>query len=298
MKRMLFTVFMTLSSVVQAGESESYSSMVNDLQMAESITPLYRLEKWDSKQEKELKQLLQKNEKAWLRWRQKFSTSARFVRGEIETDKTLNGLILWFQWSVLHARNKPKELVENVSAWLQMSADLAYEESSLIGLRAASVLRNLSLDLLQEKVTAKAQEIGEVNALLRRGRAPWPIDRVLMAEGKKVLQPTALQVLEKATRELQKNPYQSLEAALKKQRGGELSVLEPFKAMWTSKDIERMTDEVNRLGQLQVQSAQILFQQQKKRAATNVDELLSAGLLDRVPLDYKTGKKMELSSQL
>jgi hypothetical protein len=298
MKQLLFSLICLCQVQIYAAEPERYSSMVAELQMPEVLTDLYRAAHPNRSQSEMLKKVVKKNDQVWQLWRQKFETSARFVRGEVDSEQTLNGLILWFQYSVLHSRSQPEELNKNVSAWLQMSADMAYEESSLIGMRAASVLRNLSLDLLQEKVSEKGQDLKAVNALLRRARAPWPIDRVLIAEGKKVLQPTALQVLERGALELQKNPYQSLEQALKRHRGHELSVLVPFKEMWTNKDIERMTGEVNRLGLLQVQSAQILFLQQKKRRPSSVEELLSSGLLDRVPIDYKTGKKMGLSSQL
>jgi hypothetical protein len=55
-----------------------------------------------------------------------------------------------------------------------------------------------------------------------------------------------------------------------------------------------MKSELNRIGRLQLDWAQAVYKLKTKSEAQSAQELVGAGLLPRVPVDYTTGRAMSL----
>lgn len=265
------------------------------------ITQAYR-ERWD---EKKIQPLLKKNKKLREKYLRELNSSTRFVRGEIEDEATLNALMELMQLSILKMRLDAQSgnwlnFRQEVQVWFSFAADFSYEESSLIGLKVAGVIRSLLLDELEFFVKTKPQEIareGTLRAWFLKVRAPWPIDRMILAESKRFLAPALLSVAEKVANNLQKNPYLTSAEALEQVPGGKPKSLDVLKVLWEPSHIGMMKAEITRIGKLKVQLAvnEYLFKNNKK--ADKMEDLIQAKLLDGIPIDYNTGKPMELDSQ-
>lgn len=309
--RVPFVVFLlTISLLVPAlaAEKKSLREAAQQIKDPEVIAELFgAAEPLSKEQSKKRKKLFKDNESNLQALLADFDASVNFHRGEIEDEKTLNGLINYLQLSVLKMRsladeNKKKswqQLEDILKSWLQFSADFPYEEASLVGLRSISVVRSFLLDELekmQEKYQADIAKNDYLRIQMMAIRSPWPIDRVVMTEAKKVLRTTPMQVAEKLAKDLQKNPYQTSEAGLKKLKGGSAKELEFLKEIWREKDIDLMKTEVNRIGEMKLKLAAGVFAAKFGKQPATVPELVSAGYLDRVPLNYKTGKPMELNT--
>lgn len=278
-----------------------FQEMSAQLQADEKLTQAYQAKSWSSDQAKQAQAWVDAHEKQWQVWRKHFLESSSFARGQIEEEKNMNALVLWYQWSVLQSRVQKtsqlqhKILLENLQAWAQMSADLAYEESSLIGMRFSSVMRNMVFDELESFVQQQqsVETLKETLRLLKHMRAPWPVDRVILAETKKLLGESGLKAVQSAVNSLQKNPYQSLSGLVRKADLKRYPKLEFIVKMWTENDISRMQDEINRRNLLLINCAKKIYVLTQNQEPKSLDELVSKGLLDSVPIDYKTGQKMQ-----
>lgn len=288
-----------------AADKPSLQKATSQIQKSEEITSLYKqtatLEKDPGK---ELSPLLKANRKSLESLQKEFTQSASFVRGEIEDEKVLSGLITMLQLSMLNARSKSfqgkwKDVQKEFSTWFLFAADFPYEESSLIGLRASGVLRSFLLDEL-EKIQARfAKEMAaqsEIREWFLQVRAPWPVDRVMISEAKRLLKPPMMQVATAAAKAFQKNPYQTSREALEKVKGGQAEGAELLKQIWRESDIDIMKTEINRIGKLKLRLARAEFEHHNKKAPQSVQELLNARLLDQAPVDYFTGKPLDLTS--
>lgn len=303
---LILGLFVTLSFGVQADSKKSLSEMGQKIQNPQVITELFGAAELSKEQNKILQKTLKENQSALTELLQDFDASKNFYRGEIENEKTLNSLLTYLQLSILKIRslsqeNKNKSWLEAekfFKSWFQFSADFPYEEASLVGLRAIGVVRSFLFDELESLQNKYQSEIAK-NDYFRKEilalRSPWPIDRVVITESKKVLKATPMLVAEKLAKDLQKNPYQTSEAALKKLKGGSAKDLEFLKELWREKDIDLMKTEINRIGQMKLRLSKAAFEAKHAKRASTVAELISSGFLDRAPVDYKTGKPMELS---
>jgi hypothetical protein len=258
------------------------------------ITSEYKKEKPDSQK---VRQLLSSQEKLRSRFSTEVLRSTPFVRGEIEKEEVLNSLTVFVQLAILHCRQQvmggeAKACSTEAPVWFHFLADLTYEESSLIALRLSHLIRSLWLDEIESEQKKDPAFLANSLEWVGTLRAPWPVDRVLLAEGKKVLQPASLQLLGRVAQAYQKNPYQSVETILKKIPGGKPQELEFIKKIWRDEDLSAMKTEMNRLSLLRIQAAQGRYFLVQKKKATGYDELLKAQLLSAVPVDYFTGRPM------
>ena len=248
--------------------------------------------------------LLKSNEKSLASLQSEFQSSKDFVRGEIEDEKVLGGLMGYLQLSMLKARadafqNHWPEVQKNLASWFQFAADFPFEESSLVGLRLTGVIRSLLLDELEAMQGKFATEMAgnpELRKWFLQVRAPWPVDRVLISEAKRLLKPPMMSVANAAAKAFQKNPYQTSAQALAKVKGGQGESAEILKQIWRDADIQMMKSEINRIGKLKLRLAKSEFELQNKKAPASADELVRAGLLDKVPTDYFSGKPLDLTS--
>jgi hypothetical protein len=77
-------------------------------------------------------------------------------------------------------------------------------------------------------------------------------------------------------------------------KGGTSKQVLFLRQFWTDKEISRMKSELNRIGRLQLDWAQAVYKLKTKSEAQSAQELVGAGLLPRVPVDYTTGCAMSL----
>jgi len=301
----VFALWIFLPLLGFSAEKPSFRTFTESLKSPDEIRALYKesqsLEKDPAAR---LQPLWQANEKSELELQKEFRASNSFVRGEIEDEKVLSGLMSWLQLSLLKARAEAfqshwDEVQKNLAPWFQFAADFPYEESSLVGLRTTGVIRSLLLDELekiQKKFAAEIARNSEFRKWFFQVRAPWPVDRVMISEAKRLLKPPMMTVANAAAKAFQKNPYQTSAQALAKVKGGQSESAELLKKIWREEDIQMMKSEITRIGKLKIRLAQSEFEQQHKKGAANAQELVQAGLLDQVPIDYQTGKPLDLTS--
>lgn len=288
-----------------SAEKPSFQQFAGALKSSDEIRSLFKdsqsLEKDPSSA---LKPIFQTNEKSWQQLQKEFQASSSFIRGEIEDEKVLGGMVSWLQLSLLKARadafqNHWSEVQKNLAAWFQFAADFPYEESSLVGLRTTGVVRSLLLDeleKLQKKFAPEMAQQPEFRKWFLQVRAPWPVDRVMVTEAKRLLKPPMMSVAHAAAKAYQKNPYQTSAQALAKVKGGQGESAELLKKIWREDDIQMMKSEINRIGKMKLRLARAEYEVQHKKAANTAQELVQAGLLDQVPTDYFTGKPLDLTS--
>lgn len=299
--------FLALALVISASAEDKLSlqSLTQKIQKSEEITSLYKATQDLTKDPaSELKPLLKANAKSLKDLQSAFESSRSFVRGEIENEKVLSQLMVALQLSMLKARTaafarKWSQVQAEFAPWFLFAADFPYEESSLVGLRTTGVIRSLLLDEL-EKIQSRFKDslagAPKLRVWFLRVRAPWPVDRVMISEAKRLLKPPMMTVANSAALSFQKNPYQTSEKALEKVRGGQSEQAQLLKQIWRDADIQMMKSEINRIGKLQLRMAAAEYEQKNKKAAQSVQELLNAQLLDKAPLDYFTGQPMGLTS--
>jgi hypothetical protein len=224
-------------------------------------------------------------------------SSSAFIRGEIEQEKLINTLTVFMQLALLQCRaevleKRDKACSSQVPLWFNFSADLVYEEGSLIALRLVHLLRSLWLDELESQYKKNPQFLSSTQDWIWSLRAPWPVERVFVHEGRKVLQPVELQIVEKIAKDYQQNPYQTAEQMLKKVPGGKLAGVEFIKKIWRAEDLEAMKIEINRMNVLRVRAAQSRFFQMRGKTAESFEDLVKAKLMTTIPVDYLTGRAM------
>lgn len=250
--------------------------------------------------------LVKPNEKLLSEFQNLSRESTSFVRGEIENEATLSQMIAMLELSILRIRNweqqKPlkrkfAQIKEEAGTWFQFAADLPYNEASLVGLRVTGVIRSFLIDELERLEKSSGDEMARdelwLNWLVQL-RTPWPVDRMILTEAKRVLHPSSMNLAEKVAQKIQKNPYLSIEAALKQIPGHKPKELQDLKAIWRDQDMDGMKTEINRLQTLRLRLATRLFEKRKGKRPDKPQDLVTAGLLAQVPIDYFTGKAMQL----
>ncbi len=227
----------------------------------------------------------------------------QYIRGEIENEKHLSELIHLVQLSAIMVRNfaNKKEwhkVILELNPWSQYSANLVYEESSLVGLRVASLIRSLlfdEIDLIRTQFKSEISKNKDLKAWLSNLRLPWPVDRVVLFESKRFLKLKSMQVAEKLAIKLQQNPYKTAAELLSKEKQNIPDKDYDFLTqMWSTKDIEIMKDEMNRMGEMLLKLATEEYFAQKGLYPKNAEDLKLGGYLERLPVDYKSGKTMTI----
>ena len=297
--------FWGLSFSARAADRPSFQQFAGLLKSAPEIQTLFKeTQNLEKDPTASLQPLLKANETGLQTLQKHFQQSDSFVRGEIEDEKVLSGMMTWLQLSLLKARadafqKRWDEVQKNLAGWFQFSADFPYEEASLVGLRTTGVVRSLLLDELEKMQAKFASDIARVPQLRQwflLVRTPWPVDRVMITEAKRLLKPPMMSVANSAAKAFQKNPSQTSAQALAKVKGGQSESAELLKQIWREADIQMMKNEINRVGKLRLRLAKSEFELSKGKAPASTQELVQAGLLDKVPIDYQTGKPLDLTS--
>ncbi len=294
------------SGMASAEEKLKFEKYIQALKSPELITQFYkkRADVVATASSPEVLQLIEKNQGTLIALENDFKNSRSFERGAIELESNLNGVTQLLQLDLLRAsllatKNQWSDVQNIFSAWFQFAADFPFEESSLIGLRFAGVLRSLLLDDLeniQKNHSSELAKNSDFRKWLLRIKAPWPVDRVVISEARRILKPPYQSLAQKVAKAYQKNPYQSAAASLKGGKGKDSEGAQVLREFWRDSDIEAMKTEVTRISKLKLRMASAEFEWLQKRKAQNVDELVQKGLLERVPIDYFTGRPLDLTS--
>ncbi len=294
-----------LSLSAWGGDKISLQERTAKIQKTEEIRELYKSSaELGADPGKAFQGLFKSNKASWDVLKKDFLTSGSFVRGEIEDEKTLNQLMAYLQLSMVKVRSSSfqgqwSDVREEFSAWLLFAADFPYEESSLVGLRTSGVIRSLILDeieRIQKKFAAEIAKDSQFRKWFLGVRAPWPVDRILVSEARRLLKPPMVAVANSAALAYQKNPYQSVEKSLARVKGGQSEESKLLKQIWRDEDIQLMKTEINRIGKLKVRLALAEYEVRHQKPAQSIQVLVQEQLLDQVPVDYFSGKPMDLTS--
>ncbi len=302
---LILTLMACFCGFANAAEKLHLRDLVPALRDGPAITKLF---KDQAKSKSELKladALLKKNRKIRETTLRNFEAGTAFVRGEIEDEATLNAVIQLLQLSLIKVRKDVRSrqwklAQKEIAAWFTFAADFPYEESSLIGLKVAGVIRSFLLDEIETMVKNSSDELakdGSLRVWFLKVRAPWPIDRMLTSEARRALPPALLGIAGKVAQNLQKNPYITAAEALEQVPGGKPKDLEILKELWKPSHIGDMKAEITRIGKLKMQLAANEYALKTGKKALHAEELVTAKLLDQVPVDYNTGKPMGISTQ-
>jgi len=285
----------------------SFQVLATKLKEAEAITELFKETMASPVPEKKFQKLWKENQKALTDLEHKFSDSAPFVRGEIEDEKNMNGLMTYLELALLDVRfqadkkaaAKWSEIETHFRNWFTFAADFPYEEASMVGLKVTGVVRSLLLDELEKVQEQNKTEIAKADALrswFLQVRAPWPVDRMVLSESRRLLKPPMMKIAEKVATSLQKNPYESSEDVVKSLHAQDMDEAHYLNAMWKKSDIDMMKTEITRIGRLKLRLAMAEFEFKKGEKPKTADQLVQAGFLDQVPVNYSTGKVFDLST--
>lgn len=293
---------------VEVHSRPSLKGLVQRIKLGPEISKTYRrvLETATTPEKEVLKKLVSPNSLLLSEFRNLASEKVSFARGEIESEEVLNGtmtllqlsLLQMRQWSGAPLKNSLSKLKEEARVWFEFAAELAYNEASLVGMKTAGVIRSLVLDELEFVQKKRASELAKDIQWLRwiqGNRTPWPVDRMLLSEARRFLSPPSLAVMEKAAMKIQKNPYLSVEMALSQVPGGKPSELDKMKVFWAEKDMEGLKTEATRIQVLILSAASLYFETQEGRPATAVSQLVEKKILASGPIDYHTGKPLDLA---
>lgn len=301
MKTFFATIFFTnlliLNSLALAvGDKPSLRSLSTELKKGAEITSLFsQRNSLNSQQWQQVKGLFQSNATLKKKFFHSVQQSEAFARGEIEDEKILQFLTQLLQLSILqirqasHAKNSAL-LWDEVETWFHFTADLSYEESTLVGLRLAHLFRSLLFDelefLLKNQQALLVGGYSKAQAL----RIPWPVDRVILFEAKRALSGAAMNVAMAAAKEFQKNNYQSLAVILTHVKGGQAKDFDFLRKIWRDDDVDMMKNEVNRL-----QLIQAGCRWADHFARANKNPMSWQDLQIAAPIDYTTGRPMDWS---
>ncbi len=215
--------------------------------------------------------------------------STRFRRGEIEQPTVADQVIQGVELSLL-AGNLPE-----FAYWFKFAADLAYEEASRSGLHLASRIRTLLMAeteiLLRRDQSSEA--IRQILVTLEESRFPWPIDRVITLEAPRHFQGRELVFVQSAAKKLAGNPYRSAVSIVGFGKKGSPQAW--LSGMWTEDDVEALKSELFQRGSLICRAAILLFRKKDSRTLNSLQELVSAGILRAVPINYRTGNPFSLA---
>jgi hypothetical protein len=289
MKKFLFLPLASVLLFSQSALSERWelASLQKKWRNGEQVTAAYVNEKT-----KDYKKILKINKTVYKQFSENMKSKKPFARGQIENESIINFVTQMLQYGVIQARgaflkNDFKLYWSEVDLWFQFAADLAYEESTLVGLRFSHVLRSLWLDEIEKNLKKNPAQFHQARSHIQALRAPWPIDRVILSEAKRNLNGAALSQAEKIALEIQKNPYQATAEVMKKKNLQQTQSLAFIKEFWRDQDIEMMKNEVNRLQLLAAAAQWVDYTlQHKKPPASWTDMSYTA------PVDYSTGKSM------
>ncbi len=274
-----------------------------------------------------------KAQKSFLQEYQKVLHAKSFIRGELTgesgSNENLNVFLSVVQVHILQLRQYElaqqwKSYASLFQDWFQFLAELAYEDSSAITLNSIGVARSLLLDELELLVFHKWLEfdVQQMQAIenFRQEflliRSPWPVDRMVLAEGRKFFKPSEQKIVDRLVAELQKNPYRSLEEILTTMGYKKDSPWMQFAGLWKVNNKENMQQEINRIGQLQLfwaflklakskptptgmpsfkdQSSFLSIQKNMNWPQLEA-QILNQKLMSRLPINYVTGKPMSLA---
>lgn len=260
---------------------------------------------------KKVLELEKVNRQLFRDFRNLVEESATFLRGEIAEESCRQNLFKMLDLSLLRVRFAAQEkgqkmstrlgrIKEELGLWFRFAADLPYNESTLLGLQFAGQIRSRLIDELERLEQQLGPEMSEDELWFTWAmqlRTPWPIDRIVLSESRLLLNGDTKSLGERVAIKLQKDPYLSVERALKQISGKKQVKTQELEVLWTDQNIEQMKSEVNRLQKLRLKLAARLYLHRKGKWPADVQTLVKEKYFLAAPIDYSTGLAMQLPQE-
>lgn len=282
----------------------SFKVMVGEIKFLTEIKELYKKNELSPTEQKRWSQIWLANVAVIKEYDRYFRDSKTFQRGEIDDENVLVGILSVEQISILRFRELANresymEALDELTPWMLLASDLPFDEATLIGLRLSSLMRSLVLDEIEKwdgnpKLTAAASE--SWLQWSKQLKSPWPVDRVVLSEARRRASQRSLKTAEKVAMTLQKNAYITSEKALEQVAGRPILDLAFIKEIWRTKDIDQMKEEIARMTAMQIRLAARVYEWRQHEKPTAIEQLVKASLLERVPVDYRTGSPFTLTA--
>jgi hypothetical protein len=290
-----------------ASMTPKYSDVLKNFKESPEISMQFKAaqSQWPAKSSPALDQLLKQNQDFLKTWDQLLDQSANFHRGQLEDEKVLNQLTQVLQLSLLRLQTdfqqntkSTQSLQKESQRWLGYAAAVPFDEASLISLKWAHLVRSMVFDQL-ELALSKYPECGissgsDFLAWMNQVQVPWPLERILLTEGKRWVSGREVGKLEKLAMMVQKNPYLPLEETLRKIDPHPSENLLKLTVFWTKSDIDLLAEEMNRLQKMQGKLALAHYREKNKQEPKSVEDLVISKYLLQKPIDYRTGQAMSL----
>lgn len=232
------------------------------------------------------------------------------LRGDIDQPAVKAGLEAALKLSLLRLRLLTADqlmtwILTEGDVWQKALMTLTYDEASPNGLRSSVRLRFLLWNELRFKVKTLLQHkpSGFISEALSQSvtqwfsaiQPAWPIDRIYIAESRKVLAAAPQLVANGIANELQKNSLRSVSEIRAKLRGGQLPALAALDSLWTAEDVASKQQETDLLNEIILRLLVQRFEHSQGHPAASLEALVGAGLLPGVPLRLQSQKKWTLA---
>lgn len=271
------------------------SSFSKDLQLQSKVSIGELAEKL-SKESVQIKKDSKLCSKVYLDFLKQIELQNTFVRGEITDERKAQQIDLFheklFGWLTDKScvwKNKNKSV--QLKLIFNYFADLTYDENSFLALKKIiyyrqQFLKNIYINrksLLDFKITHQ-----DFISL----RLPLPLARILTVEAKNWTQKPSARKFSRLNLSFQKNPYQSLSRLYAAE---ELSLPEMAKNLWTDQDVQLIKQQLTTVSALIIDFASVAYEKKTALKLTKLEDLVSAGILQLIPLNYNTGQSFKLT---
>lgn len=241
---------------------------------------------------------------------QKMLNSQSFERGAWDNETVRTQIFEVFQWALLRARLKLEAgdfagTQKIWGAWFRGAADWPFEEATIEGMLSSVKIRSQLLDEVENSYLKFAENQSHQKTLgsftdfkkwFLGLSYTWPMDRIIIAESHKNLSSLFWPMADKVAKKFQKNPYQTAAEMLKKEKGTDSRGALKIKSFWTEKEIILFRTELTRVSKLKLRIAVKEFEIKNQKMPMSPQEIIKGGFLDQVPIDYFSGRPLDLTS--
>jgi hypothetical protein len=181
------------------------------------------------------------NEKIFLQFRANIDRQSHFQRGELINSEIRAKVENLFAWSRSQNPESLELWAKNYAVvWIKYFNAFVFEEETFSALKWVQVLRVRLFETLAERIEKTALPASELKAgeaLIAIQESAYPLDRIFLAEARRVLPAKAMGLVVPMVTALQKKPVASLQAVIAPFRGHELAALKTLAAKWSDVDV-------------------------------------------------------------
>lgn len=213
------------------------------------------------------------------------------------TEEVKQGLLVWSlcQLAGLEIESEPVRYQQMLYLPLKLSLEMTFSESSIDQLRWGYQFRDRFLILVKRQLEEKKSVLLGSQALIGFNslRWIWPVDRVLLNESKLKVEKKAWPLSQKIISEIQKNPYQSIQAVMRVKKWESKSI-QDWSLVWTEQDVKNLRSELTTVSQLQLYWAVLRYKSKENKEPDSQQTLIKAGFLSVLAIDFFSGLPLPL----